>query len=135
MAASPVFPSVTAEARERFSASKWPKVLGEWSAATEGNENWRTELAPEWEATINGLDDFPGESVASMVEQRGILKTMGLVETPKMKFRTWVGFSLFAPQGANWDLFASRVKFTEAGLDLIESAGVPETPSRSLSLS
>lgn len=122
MTATPASQAVSTEALERFSESKWPGVLGEWSATAGSNSNWRTELVPEWEATVNGLRSS-GESVSSMRQQRGILRAMGLVETPKMKFRTWLAFSAFAPPSANYDLFASRVKFTEAGLDLIEANG------------
>lgn len=123
MARNQVEHAIPLETIERFSESKWPDVLSEWAGATVGNENWRTELVPDWEGAVN--DPYPllmsGRSPS--LEQREILKAMGLVETPRMKFRTWFAFSLFAPPEADWDFFASRVKFTEAGLDLIESAG------------
>jgi hypothetical protein len=122
--------STWVEINNHFKQTEWPAIFGNWAIIAQGSEVPQKELFKQWQDQINGLDSIFVEGRRAHVNSQGrdLLKAMGLVQVRKLPLRDKVGFALFAPAPADYDSFASRVEFTEAGVALLtDTAQTPTT--------
>jgi hypothetical protein len=117
------------EINDEFKKTAWPAIFGNWAIIAKGSVVPQKELFKQWQDQINGLDPIFVEGRAAHVNSEGreLLKAMGLVQVRKVPLRDKIGFTLFAPEPADYDAFASRVEFTEPGIALLTDAAQTAT--------
>ncbi|MGZ6005511.1 MAG: hypothetical protein ACXWLH_05190 [Candidatus Saccharimonadales bacterium] len=123
----PTFTSI--ETNDEFKSTPWPEIFGRWAVIAQGSEIPQKELLKQWQNQINGIDEMFVDRKRTWVnfEDRALLTAMGLVQVRKLPLRDKIGFTLFAPDTADYYSFANRVEFTEQAIEMLNDP-VPVTP-------